>query len=132
MYDAYTVPLGATVTAGSQTFPFDPTVPGRDIGVPKWRPPSVDRANAIPVQPIQSAYTYCKDGSTACSTSAFCPAHEPLMSVVALTVNEGEARASGAAQRAVAMTVQRAPTRPSSFWRPNRRCLPSTVRSPIT
>ena len=52
MKAAYTVPSGATVTAGSQTFTFEPTEPGTEIGVSKVRPPSVERANAIPRQPI--------------------------------------------------------------------------------
>ena len=55
MNAAYTVPSGATATAGSHVLTFEPTEPGRVTGVPKVRPPSVDRANAIPLQPIHSS-----------------------------------------------------------------------------
>jgi hypothetical protein len=57
MNEAYTVPSGATATAGSQVLTFDPTVPGKSTGAPQVRPPSVDRARAIPLQPIHSSYT---------------------------------------------------------------------------
>jgi hypothetical protein len=52
MNTAYTVPSGATATAGSQEFTFEPTEPGTEIGLAKLRPPSVERANAIPLHPI--------------------------------------------------------------------------------
>src|SRR5580765_5770501 len=55
MNAAYTVPSGATVTAGSHVFTFEPTDPGTEIGVLKVRPPSVDRAKAIPRHPIHSS-----------------------------------------------------------------------------
>ena len=38
MNAAYTVPLGATATAGSQTFRFEPIVPGSEMGASKVRP----------------------------------------------------------------------------------------------
>jgi hypothetical protein len=53
MNAAYTVPFGATVTAGSHEFVEDPPEPGTEIGASKWTPPSVERAKAIPLQPIQ-------------------------------------------------------------------------------
>ena len=52
MKTAYTVPSGATVTAGSQVLRFEPIEPGTEIGLLKVSPPSVERANAIPLQPI--------------------------------------------------------------------------------
>src|SRR4051794_27238046 len=52
MNTAYTVPSGATVTAGSQALRFEPIDPGTEIGLLKLRPPSVERANAIPLHPI--------------------------------------------------------------------------------
>src|SRR6266849_2004572 len=68
---AYTVPSGPTVTAGSHALTLDPLAPGSDIGAPKFRPPSVERANPMPEQPIQSSYTYPTLESAADSTSAF-------------------------------------------------------------
>ena len=56
MNAAYTVPSGATVTAGSHALTFEPIEPGSDVGVSKVAPPSVERANAIPLHPIQLSY----------------------------------------------------------------------------
>jgi len=52
MNAAYTVPSGATVTAGSQA----PADPGSTTGLPKCRPPSAEAANPILFrQPIHSS-----------------------------------------------------------------------------
>ena len=53
MKAAYTVPSGATATAGSQELTFEPTEPGKEIGAWKLRPPSTERPKPIPLQPIQ-------------------------------------------------------------------------------
>src|SRR5438067_571119 len=57
MNATYTVPSDATATAGSHTLKFEPTEPGTDCGAPKLRPPSVERAKAMPLQPIHASYT---------------------------------------------------------------------------
>src|SRR5580704_3707209 len=86
MKDANTVPSGATATAGSQTLPAGPAEPGTRIGVLKVLPPSADRANAMPRQPIHTSYTYPSRASTACSTSAFWPGQDALTSLTGPTV----------------------------------------------
>ena len=87
MKAAYTVPSGPTATAGSHAFTFEPRDSGTWRGVSNVNPPSVDRANAIPWQPIQVSYTYPSAASTACSTSAFCPeSHAWLTSAIGLSV----------------------------------------------
>ncbi len=45
---------GATVTAGSHAFRFEPTEPGTAIGCEKVSS-SIERAKAIPWQPIHSS-----------------------------------------------------------------------------
>src|SRR2546428_8332666 len=83
----YTVPSGPTATAGSHAFTFEPRESGTWRGVSNVNQPSVDRANAIPWQPIQVSYTYPSDAPTPCSTSAFCPESQPwLASVIGLSV----------------------------------------------
>src|SRR4029078_4926655 len=80
MKTAYTVPFGATVSAGSQELRLDPVDPGTDLGASNVLPPSVERANAIPRHPIHRSYTYPSLLSTASSTSAFCPEQDALIS----------------------------------------------------
>lgn len=62
------MPSGATAIAGSQplfgrNLPWMwmvpvPAEPGTRTGRPKLRPPSADRANPMPPQPIHVSYTY--------------------------------------------------------------------------
>src|SRR5438874_12620078 len=95
MNAAYTVPSGATATAGSHAFTFEPTDSGTEVGVSKLAPRLTERANAIPLHPIQVSYTYPRVGCTACPTSAFWPEHEELMSVIGTTAYVAASASAG-------------------------------------
>src|SRR5215469_3311590 len=85
-------------------------------GLPKLRPPLVERANPMPLQPIQATYTYRP--SMACSASAFWPGQPPLISVIGSACSRvppsmGELTAAAQAARPAVTTApaRAAPTR---------------------
>src|SRR5262245_48394423 len=75
--------------------------PGIKRGLVKCTPPSVDRANPMPPQPIHAAYT-SRGAASALTTSAFCPRQPRLTSVTgvclgALLIQPAAGCAGGAA-----------------------------------